>query len=588
MSQTASPTAVAANTAGQFLVRSLSPDGIFTRDEITDEQRLFGQTAAEFIRNEVLPHEQRLYQHDWAFVRELLKKAGELDLLRLEIPPAYGGMGLDKISAAYVGEQISLSPSFGGSLGAHTSIGTLPLVYFGTDEQRARYLPKLGSGELVAAYALTEPQSGSDALAAKTTAVLTPDGKHYILNGQKAWITNGGFADLFTIFAKVDGKHFTAFLVERGMGVISGPDEKKLGLDGSSTTVLMLENVKVPVENLLGKIGEGHKVAFNTLNFGRVKLGTRNIAAARQALGHAAKYAKERRQFGRAIAEFGMIRHKLGEMAVRCFVGDAMVYRTLGEVDRALESVDPNDNPRVLATIESFALECSINKVWTSEALAYVVDDALQVFGGNGYSREFPIERMYRDARINRIYEGTNEINRLIIPTRLLKNSASLFTPESVKAALNGGPQAKTTGPFAAGHDLLTAGKHLVIAALGQAVAVYADGLKEQQELQAHIADIAIELYALESVLARTEKMMASRGAAQCGAAIDISRIYAGDAADRMAHSGKQVIAAFKGRNADAPFASLVSQLSSYIGIDAISARRRIADAVVEAGKYPF
>src|SRR5262245_15625114 len=301
----------ASMTGGQFLSTTLAPEDIFIREELTDEQRMFGRTALEFMQKEVLPHLERLYRHDWAFTRELLRKASALDLLRLEIPEQYGGLGLDLISAAYVGEQIAISPSFGGSLGAHTSIGTLPLVHFGTDEQKARYLPKLASGEMVGAYALTEPQSGSDALAARTTATLTPDGRHYLLNGQKMWITNGGFADLFTIFAKVDGSQFTAFLVERAFGVVNGRDEIKLGLDGSSTTALMLDNVKVPVENVLGTIGQGHKVAFNVLNFGRVKLGARNMSGVRTALAHAAKYAKERRQFGRAIAEFGLIKQKL-------------------------------------------------------------------------------------------------------------------------------------------------------------------------------------------------------------------------------------------------------------------------------------
>src|SRR6516165_1936263 len=323
---------------GQFLTSPVSADDVFVREELTDEQRLFGQTAAEFMHKEVLPVVDRLYHHDWALTRELLKKASDLDLLRLEIPPAYGGLGLDLISASYVGEQIAVDPSFGGSLGAHTSIGTLPLVYFGNEEQKQRYLPRLGSGELIGAYALTEPQAGSDALAARTTATLTPDGRHYLLNGQKMWITNGGFADLFTIFAKVNGEQFTAFLVERSMGVVSGRDEIKLGLDGSSTTALMLDNVKVPVENVLGTIGQGHKVAFNVLNFGRVKLGARNMSGVKLALGHAVKYAKDRRQFGRSIAEFGLIKEKLAGMAVRGFIGDAMSYRALGDVDRAIEA----------------------------------------------------------------------------------------------------------------------------------------------------------------------------------------------------------------------------------------------------------
>src|SRR5213594_4321126 len=309
MTQTQTPI-----TGGRFLTTTLEADDVFIREELSEEQRLFGRTAAEFMQKEVLPVVDQLYKHDWELTRQLLKKASELDLLRLEIPAEYGGLGLDLISASYVGEQIAINPSFGGSLGAHTSIGTLPLVYFGTDEQKARYLPRLASGELIGAYALTEPQSGSDALAARTTATLTPDGRHYLLNGQKMWITNGGFADLFTIFAKVDGEKFTAFLVERGMGVVSGREEPKLGLDGSSTTALILEDVRVPVENVLGKIGEGHKVAFNVLNIGRLKLGTRNVGSAKQALTHATQYARERHQFGRPIAEFGLIRQKLAEM----------------------------------------------------------------------------------------------------------------------------------------------------------------------------------------------------------------------------------------------------------------------------------
>src|SRR5205823_6332321 len=431
MTQTQTPI-----TGGRFLTTTLEADDVFIREELSEEQRLFGRTAAEFMQREVLPVVDQLYKHDWELTRRLMKKASELDLLRLEIPPAYGGLGLDLISAAYVGEQIAIDPSFGGSLGAHTSIGTLPLVYFGTQEQKQRYLPRLASGELIGAYALTEPQSGSDALAARTTATLSADGRHYALNGQKMWITNGQFADLFTIFAKVDGEQFTAFLVERTMGVVSGRDEIKLGLDGSSTTALMLDDVKVPVENLLGAIGQGHKVAFNVLNFGRVKLGARNMSGVKLALGHAVKYAKERRQFGKAIAEFGLIKQKLAGMAILGFVGDAMSYRTLGDVDQVIEGGDRADGQRVMKTIESFAVECSINKVWTSEALAWAVDEGVQVFGGNGYSREFPAERMYRDARITRIYEGTNEINRMLIVNRLLKQLPDVFSIQSARRGL--------------------------------------------------------------------------------------------------------------------------------------------------------
>ncbi|OFW29409.1 MAG: hypothetical protein A3H97_17175 [Acidobacteria bacterium RIFCSPLOWO2_02_FULL_65_29] len=592
---------------GQFLASDVGPNDVFTREDLTDEQRLFGRAASEFMRGEVVPREARLYAHDWDLTRELLRKAGDLDLLRLEIPEAYGGLGLDKVSSAFVAESMAVNPSFGGSIGAHTAIGTLPLVYFGTDAQKAKYLPKLASGALIAAYALTEPQAGSDALAAKTTARLTDDGRYYVLNGQKMWITNGGFADLFTIFAKVDGDKFTAFLVERGMGVVSGSDEKKLGLDGSSTTALMLDNVKVPVENVLGRIGEGHKVAFNVLNFGRVKLGARNIACAKIALAHAAGYAKERRQFGRAISEFGLIKRKLAEMSIRCYVGDAMVYRALGDVDRALEAVDPHDSAAVLTTIEGFAVECSINKVYTSEALAFAVDEALQVFGGNGYSREFPAERAYRDARITRIYEGTNEINRLIIPTRLLKQGlaaggSGLRAEGKGQRAEGSGRGAKGKGQRAEGkglgardgvvaseRSLLGHAKRLALGLLREAADTYGGGLKEEQEVLADIADVIIDIYAIESAVARTEKMCAAQGDdALAGLAVDATRAYAGDAADRIARAARQVGRALAARDRGASLADLSAPIAAFGGIEGIAARRRIADAVVAGGKHPL
>jgi len=586
MTQTQAPVG-----GGQFLTSTPRPDDVFVREELTDEQRLFGQTAAEFMQKEVVPVVQRLYEHDWALTRQLLKKASDLDLLRLEIPPAYGGLGLDLISAAYVGEQIAVNPSFGGSLGAHTSIGTLPLVYFGTEDQKARYLPRLASGDLIGAYALTEPQSGSDALAARTTATLTPDGRHYELTGQKMWITNGGFADLFTIFAKVGGDRFTAFLVERGMGVISGRDEVKLGLDGSSTTALMLDNVKVPVDNVLGTIGQGHKVAFNVLNFGRVKLGARNMSGVRTALNHAVKYAKERRQFGKAIAEFGLIKQKLAGMAVRGFVGDAMSYRTLGDVDRALDTGDRADGALVMRTIEGFSVECSVNKVWTSEALAWAVDEGVQVFGGNGYSREFPLERMYRDARITRIYEGTNEINRMLVPTRLLKQSPASFNAESSRAAIAAG--ADLGGPPSGPSDLgaereFTARlKRLSIALLGQAVATCGDALKDEQEVLAQIADVVIETYATESAVLRAGKM-AARGDGRAPLAVDIARVYAHDAADKVAAASRQIVEALQPRGASSALAESVPRTTTQPPFDVIAARRRIADAVIDAGRYPL
>jgi alkylation response protein AidB-like acyl-CoA dehydrogenase len=576
---------------GAFLVRSLNPDDLFTPEDLTDEQRLFGRSTAEFMRNEVLPNEASLYSHDWGRTRELLKKAADLDLLRLEIPEAYGGLGLDKVSAGYVGEQLAINPSFAGSLGTHTSIGTLPIVYFGTTEQKTKYLPRLGRGELIGAYALTEPHSGSDALAAKTTARLTPDGRHYLLNGQKAWITNGGFADLFTVFAKVDGEKFTAFIVERGMGVKSGPDERKLGLDGSSTTVLMLDNVPVPVENVLGTIGEGHRVAFNILNLGRVKLGTRNAAGVRLALNQSIAYARDRRQFGKAIAEFGLVKQKLAEMAVRCFVSEAMVYRTLGAVDQAIEAVDPADAARVLKTIETFAVECSITKVATSEALAYAVDEAVQVFGGNGYSREFPVERAYRDARITRIYEGTNEINRLIIPTRLLKHADSLLTPPAAANAIGSAfalASSGATGFLQAERQALADVKRLAQAALTSSAQLFGAAVRDQQELLAHAADIVIECYAIESALARADKMTVRRSE-RAAIAVDIACVYTSDALDRVAHAGRQIGNALAGQGAPIDqLTAAVGRVREHPGADTIGARRRIGDAAIARTRYPF
>jgi alkylation response protein AidB-like acyl-CoA dehydrogenase len=575
-------------TGGQFLTTAVNPHDVFTREELSDEQRLFGQTAAEFMQKEVLPVAERLYKHDWELTRQLLRKASDLDLLRLEIPPEYGGLGLDLISASYVGEQIAINPSFGGSLGAHTSIGTLPLVHFGNDDQKSRYLPRLASGELIGAYCLTEPQSGSDALAARTSATLSPDGRHYVLNGQKMWITNGGFADLFTIFAKVDGDKFTGFLVERGMGVVSGRDEIKLGLDGSSTTALMLDNVKVPVENVLGAIGQGHKVAFNVLNFGRVKLGARNMSGVKLALSHATKYAKERRQFGRAIAEFGLIKQKLAGIAILGFIGDAMSYRALGDVDRAIEATGSrSDGQKVMKTIESFAVECSINKVWTSEALAWAVDEGLQVFGGNGYSREFPLERMYRDARITRIYEGTNEINRMLVPGRLLRQSPALFTAERARKALAEDGPPDGTGPLGAERDFVARAKRVAVALLGSAAGAYGDGFKEAQEVQAQIADIIIEAYAIDSGIARAEKM-AGHGESRATLAADAVRVYTSDAANKIAGAARQVVAALGTAGVEATLGASVLGLVRHDPVDAIAARRRIADAVIQAGKHPF
>jgi alkylation response protein AidB-like acyl-CoA dehydrogenase len=527
--------------------------------------------------------------------------------LRIDIPEKHGGLGLDKVSSAYVGEQIAHMPSFGGSLGAHTTIGTLPIVFFGTEQQRAKYLPRLATGELVAAYCLTEPGSGSDALAAKTKATLSSDGKYYTLRGQKMWITNGGFADVFIVFAKVDGEKFTAFIVERGPGVVSGHEEKKLGLDGSSTTALMLEDCQVPVENVLGEVGKGHVVAFNILNLGRLKLGSRNIGGAKISLNHAITYAKERHQFGRPIASFGLVKRKLAEMAIKCYVGDSLVWRTLGMIDQTLETVDQDEPMQVLKAIEQYAVECSIIKVWTSEALSYVVDEAVQVYGGYGYSKDYPVERAYRDARITRIYEGTNEINRLIIPTRLLKGASKGELPLAAAAEkLRSGPLLWTLGGAEQAEGMARVQKALAdikrIAILSLALASRKCGEKigEEQEVLGLLADILIEVYAVESTYLRTAKMIASRGEDGCPIPVEITRVYASDAVDRVILNARQLVAALEGDGDPDPSrreepeqpawteGGFIGRLAHecLMNLNTIAARRRVDDAVIEAGRY--
>lgn len=578
---------------GSFLFEERSAADVFTREDISEEQQMFARVAEEFMRKEVLPRAEDIYGKKWQVTKDLLLKAGELDLLRIDIPEQYGGLGLDKVSSAFVGEQIALMPSFGGSLGAHTTIGTLPIVYFGTPEQREKYLPRLASGEILAAYALTEPGSGSDALAAKTKATLTDDGKFYKLRGQKMWITNGSIADVFVVFAKVDGEKFTAFIVERGDGVISGKEEKKLGMDGNSTTALMLEDCLVPVGNVLGEVGKGHVVAFNILNLGRLKLGSRNIGGAKISLNDAISYANERYQFGRPIASFGLIKRKLAEMAIKCFVGDALVWRTLGMIDQALGEIDSSKPMEALKAIEQYAVECSIIKVWTSEALAYVVDETVQVYGGYGYSQDYPAERAYRDARITRIYEGTNEINRLIIPTRLLKTVARGEWPleSAASRALDDAlyrtdlGMLRLEGPYYVRH-LLSNAKHVGLISLEAAIKKYGEKLAEEQEIVGLLADILIEIYAMESALLRSEKLVKARGAQDASLAVEMSRVYANDAAEKVAESARNLAAAIAEGDERAPIWAAFGRLAPEHPINTIAARRRIADALIEANHY--
>lgn len=570
-----------------FIYEDRSPEEIFTREDISEEQRMFAAVADEFMRKEVLTRAEQIYAKDWPLTRELLIKAGELDLLRIDIPEDYGGLGLDKVSSAFVGEQIAVMPSFGASLGAHTTIGTLPIVYFGTPEQREKYLPKLATGEWIAAYCLTEPGSGSDALAAKTKATLSEDGSGYILKGQKMWITNGGFADVFIIFAKVDGDKFTAFIVERGPGLVTGHEEKKLGLDGSSTTAVMLEDCFVPKENVLGEIGKGHVVAFNILNLGRLKLGSRNIGGAKVTLNHAIAYSKERHQFGRPISSFGLIKRKLAEMAIRCYVGDAIVWRTLGMIDTALENIDSSQPLQALKAIEQYAVECSIIKVWTSEALALVTDETVQVYGGYGYSKDYPAERAYRDARITRIYEGTNEINRIIIPTRLLKGPAKDHLPdldEKLSDILDFTEIDVSTEGLTFAHRVMANIKETARLSLAILRQHFNENLNEEQESVALVADIVAEAFAVESALLRAEKMIANNSTdANCEIVIDIVRAYANDAAERVALNARNLASVIPDSNR---LYRALERLALRRPVETISIRRRIADHLIEAGRY--
>ena len=567
-----------------FLFSNTQSLDVFTREDLTKQQRMIGEVTSEFMRREVLTKADEIYGKNWQVTRDLLRQAGELDLLRIDIPEKFGGLGLDKVSSAYVGEQISLMPSFGASLGAHTAIGTFPILFFGTDEQREKYLPKIASGEWVSAYCLTESDSGSDALAAKTKATLTPDGKHYLLNGRKMWITNGGIADVFTIFAKVDGEKFTAFIVERDFGVESGHEEKKLGLEGSSTTALVLNDVKVPIENVLGGVGNGHLVAFNILNLGRLKLGTRNLGSAKIALNTAIEYARNRHQFGKPIASFGMIQKKIAEMAMKIFVGDSMVWRTLGMVDDSLNEIDGEDSMKLLKVIEQYAVECSIIKVWTSEAQGVVVDEALQIHGGYGYSAEYPIERAYRDARITRIYEGTNEINRTIIAARLLKyvNKSGISLPELAEKYLAAEPKSVDNQQADYLKIVSERVKALTTIILSLVEEKLGARIREEQQTAAAVSEILMEAFAIESATLRLEKNNAAENF-QSDNAKRLVVLYTVNALANIAVNLDSLAAYLQLDK------NLIAQLKALINFDAMDRIRiseEVAGDIISAGKY--
>ena len=584
-------------SGGSFLLESRQPEETFTPEDFTEQHQLIGQTAEDFAVNEILPNAEKIEHKDFSVSRELLKKAGELGLSAVEIPEAYGGLEMDKVTAAVIADHMAKYAGFATTWGAHSGIGLLPIVYFGTEEQKNKYLPRLAAGEIVGAYALSEASSGSDALNCRTRAELSADGKHYTLNGEKMWITNAGFADLFTVFAKIDGEKFSAFLVERTFpGFSVGAEEHKMGIRGSSTCPIILNDCKVPVENLLGDIGKGHVIAFNILNVGRFKLGAMCVGGGRLSLEHAVGYAKQRKAFNKVIADFGLVREKIANMATLLYVGESLVYRTVGMMDVALGEVDKSAADaakQTLKAIEEYAVECSIIKVWGSEMIDYVVDETVQIFAGYGFVEEYPAERAYRDARINRIFEGTNEINRLIITGFLLKRAMSGQLPlmpaikKLMDEVLSGPTMAEELeGALPEERKLVAQAKKLGLFASGAATQKYMQAIQDQQEIMGAIADMTIETYAMESAVLRARKIVDAKGEAAAALPIAMTRVYLSQAMEKVESAARKVIAAVADGDMLRTQLAILRRLGKYEPFNTIELRQQIAQRVIERGKY--
>jgi alkylation response protein AidB-like acyl-CoA dehydrogenase len=585
---------------GAFLLESISPQEVFTPEEFTEEQRLIAKAATEFVVGEVQPQVDDIEAQKEGLLPSLVKKAGELGLLSGDITEEYGGQDLDKVSVILLMEKLSQGGgSFMVAYAVHTGIGSLPIIFFGSKDQKKRYLPKIATGEMITAYALTEPGAGSDALSAKTTATLSPDGKYYILNGQKQFISNAGFADLFVTYAKVDGEKFTSFIVEKKFeGVSADEEENKMGMKGSSTRSVIFTDAKVPVENVLGEIGKGHIVAFNTLNIGRFKLGGGCVGSAKSALQDAVTYAKQRVQFGKPIAEFGLIKHKIAEMAIRTFTMESMVYRTAALIDRALQRIDHHADDvgiQMAKGIEEYAIEDSINKIYSSEVLDYVVDEALQIHGGYGYIHDYAIERAYRDSRINRIWEGTNEINRLLImgmlTKRAMKNRLPVLAAAQKVASelLTLRPKVEMDdGKLALQKEMVEMSKKIGLLVAGAAVQKYMMKLEEEQEILSSISDIVIEVFAMESALLRALKSMERFGNEKSQIQKAMVKVYVNDAFDRVEGFAKRAFAAIAEGDTLRTQLSALKKLTRFTPVNTIAMRREIADHVIKMGRYPF
>ncbi len=585
---------------GEFLITDVAPEDVFTPEDFTDEHKMILETTKDFVTKEVQPNTDRLEEKDHDLVLDLLGKAGELGLLGTDIPEEYGGLGLDKVNTTVVGEAIGTAGSFACVHGAHTGIGSLPIVYFGNEEQKKKYLPKLGSGEWCASYCLTESGAGSDALNAKTKAVLSEDGKYYILNGEKMFITNAGYASSFIVYAKVDGEDFTGFIVEKDFpGVSTGKEEKKMGIHGSSTRPLILEDAKVPVENVLYEIGQGHKIAFNILNIGRWKLGAMTMGGCKGYVTDAVKYANGRIQFKVPISSFGMIKTKLASMAVRTFMCDSMMYRLAGMFDDKLGTLDEaakKSGAENAKAIEEYAPECSITKVYGSETADYCVDEYVQILGGYGYCSEYPAERAYRDSRINRIWEGTNEINRLLVPGTMLRRAvqgrlALLPAAQAIAQELMTysplSVQLPDT-PLALQEHMVKMSKKIALMVAGVAAQKFQQALEKEQEVLAKIADMVIEIFAMESGLLRTLKMISREGEEKAKYQISAVKVYVDETIPRIETWAREVLAHVEEGDMLRTQLAGVKKLARYQPVDAVNLRREIADRIIDLESYPF
>ncbi|KFL42840.1 acyl-CoA dehydrogenase [Lysinibacillus sp. BF-4] len=581
---------------GGFLIEEADVNRVFTPEDFSDEHKMIAKTTEDYITNEVLPYVDNLENHEFEHSVRLLKSAGELGLLGADVPEEYEGLGLDKISSALIAEKMSVAGGFSITHGAHVGIGSLPIVLFGNEEQKKKYLPKLATGELIAAYALTEPGSGSDALGAKTTAKLSADGTHYVLNGEKQWITNAGFADVFIVYAKIDGDKFSAFIVERAYdGVSVGPEEKKMGIKSSSTRTLILEDAKVPVENLLGEVGRGHVIAFNILNVGRYKLGVGTVGSSKRALELAVKYTNQRQQFKTKLSDFSLTKDKLATMAARIYASESLNYRTVGLFEDRLGQMDEaaqKDGKTIAAAIAEYAIECSIAKVVGSETLDYVVDEAVQLHGGYGFMAEYEVERMYRDSRINRIFEGTNEINRMIVPGTFMKKALKGELPllqvaqQLQQEILTMMPEQIGNEPLAKEQYLVRNAKKIGVLAAGLAAQRFGAKLNDEQEVLVSIANIANQLYAMESAVIRTAKAIAKDGVEKASQKVLYTEIFAQEAFAQIEQEAKTVLLHATDGDQARMMLSALRKLTRNEPYDVITKKREASVKIIEAEKY--